>query len=42
MAKSAPLSIDAEKRVKIIYHEEDGKTSRSVQSGKPPGRRGIR
>jgi hypothetical protein len=26
MAKSAPLSFDAEKRVKIIYHEEDGKT----------------
>jgi hypothetical protein len=26
MAKSAPLSIDREKRVKIIYHEEDGKT----------------
>lgn len=25
MAKSAPLSLDTEKRVKIIYHEEDGK-----------------
>ena len=26
MAKSAPLSIDPSKRVKILYHEEDGKT----------------
>jgi hypothetical protein len=26
MAKSAPLQIDADRRVKVIYHEEDGKT----------------
>lgn len=26
MAKSAPLSIDAGKRVKVIYHEEGDKT----------------
>lgn len=26
MAKTAPLSIDPRKRVKVLYHEEDGKT----------------
>jgi hypothetical protein len=26
MAKSANLSLNAEKRVKVIYHEEDGRT----------------
>jgi hypothetical protein len=26
VAKTAPLSIDAERRVKVLYHEEGGKT----------------
>ena len=26
MAKTAPLSIDPERRVKVLYHEEDGRT----------------